>query len=84
MPKRFAAYPIGIAATSIASVVVVSRRPGLDRGETEVVLDRRQQRHERRLRDAVDEREGEQDAELEIEAMHAFNIVTADRFVKCE
>ena len=27
VPKRFAAYPIGIAATSIASVVVVSRRP---------------------------------------------------------
>ena len=48
------------------------------------MLDRREHGNERRLGDAVDEREGEQDAELEIEAMHAFNIVTADRFVKCE
>ena len=84
MPKRFAAYPIGIAATSIASVVVVSSESGLDRGETEVVLHRGEHGDERRLGDAVDEREGEQDAKLEIEAMHAFNIVTADRFVKCE
>ena len=84
MPKRFAAYPIGIAATSIASVVVVSRSPVSTEERPRSSLDRGQQRHERRLRDAVDEREGEQDAELEVEAMHAFNIVTADRFVKCE
>ena len=31
-----------------------------------------------------DEREGEEDAELEIEALHAHSIVTADRFVKYE
>ncbi len=58
--------------------------PELHRAEAEVVPDGGKERHERRLGDAVDERECEEDAELEVEALHANSIVTADRFVKCE
>ena len=42
----------GTAATSIASVVVVQMQPRLDGAEAELVPDRGEQRHDRRLADA--------------------------------
>ena len=84
MPKRFAAYPIGMAATSIARVVVVSRSPVSTEERPRSCRIEGSSGNERRIGDAVDEGEGEEDAELEVEAIHALSIVTADRFVKCE
>ena len=67
VPKRLAAYPIGIAEANMASVVVVSSRPVSTEVSPRRAPHRRQERHERRLRDPVDEREDEQDAQLEVQ-----------------